>query len=269
MKIFMSWSGDRSRAVAEALERFLPDVVDGVKIWFSEQDISPGSRWNQELSKELEDNSFGVICLTPENLDSRWVQFEAGALSKSIANSRVVPYRLELEPADVPPPLGQFQGLNADKRGTWSLISSLHEACEDSDDSDRVERRFEKFWPDFEQEIVAIPKPVERSSSHREDRELLEELLEMVRDLRTASSKEVAHRAEIETSDSELRTREIMREYLSTRRLYIKNIHLFDKIEREYIENNITILTDSINSKDFNNALATLKILQDAISGKL
>ena len=256
MKIFVSWSGDRSKAVAQALERFLPDVVDGVKIWFSDQDISPGSRWNSELSKELQNNSFGIICLTPENLDSRWVLFEAGALSKSMANSRVIPYRLGLDPADIPPPIGQFQGLNADKDGTWSLVSSLHEASKESADTDRIERRFKKFWPDFEAQIAEIPTPKEKKSSHRPDRELLEELLEIVRDLKT-------DRARIEREEpvaSKIKTR--MNDVLYRQRVLGNT---FDQAQMRLIEERIDRAKLLMEMEDYKTADELIRKIESKI----
>lgn len=44
MKIFISWSGTRSRAMAVALRNWLPDVVQAFKPFMSEEDIEKGRR---------------------------------------------------------------------------------------------------------------------------------------------------------------------------------------------------------------------------------
>ena len=67
--IFISWSGERSRAVASALAEWIPDVIQYVTTWTSEHNIGAGARWGNELSKQLEASRFGIICLTPENID--------------------------------------------------------------------------------------------------------------------------------------------------------------------------------------------------------
>jgi len=80
MKVFISWSGERSRIIAEALREWLPAVIQSADAWLSTQDIEKGSRPLDELTKELKGTSLGIVCLTPENLGERWIHFEAGAL---------------------------------------------------------------------------------------------------------------------------------------------------------------------------------------------
>src|SRR4051812_34315853 len=82
MLVFLSWSGQRSKAVAEELERWLRQVIQTVEPWIS-TDIDKGLRWGPELSDRLEGSKIGIICLTKDNLDTRWILFEAGALSKT------------------------------------------------------------------------------------------------------------------------------------------------------------------------------------------
>jgi hypothetical protein len=108
MKLFLSWSGARSQAIAEALREWLPKVIQAVKPWMSAIDIDRGARWSSDIAVELSDTSFGILCITPENLNAPWIHFEAGALSKTLEKSLVCPYLLELEPTDLKGPLVQF-----------------------------------------------------------------------------------------------------------------------------------------------------------------
>jgi hypothetical protein len=110
MKVFLSWSRDRSKSVATALEQWIPDVLQEVEPWIS-SDIGAGQRWNREIDKELSKTDFGILCLTRENLQERWILFEAGALAKRVGeDARVVPYLIDdLRPEDLKPPLGLFQ----------------------------------------------------------------------------------------------------------------------------------------------------------------
>jgi hypothetical protein len=53
MKIFLSWSKPRSRAVAEALNDWLKRVIQVVKPFYS-PDIEKGAKWSNELDAALE-----------------------------------------------------------------------------------------------------------------------------------------------------------------------------------------------------------------------
>ncbi len=182
-QVFLSWSGDRSKSVADALKLWLPRVLQGLDVWMSDHDIRPGERWERQLGGQLEQSSFGVVCLTPENLKSAWLIFEAGALSKAITESRVAPYRFGLKTSDVGPPLAQFQGVDADRRGTLDLVASIHNATGSRLPLADLQLTFDRWWPDLETSLATIGRGV--PANVRSERDMLEEILDLVR--RTAS----------------------------------------------------------------------------------
>lgn len=92
MKIFISWSGSMSQAIAEALHDWLPRVIQAVQPWLSSTNIDKGARWSDDIAAQLEETKFGLICLTRENLEAPWILFEAGALSKTLDRTYVCPY---------------------------------------------------------------------------------------------------------------------------------------------------------------------------------
>lgn len=178
MKLFISWSGEQSKVVARALKDWLPDVFPGLQVWMSDHDIHAGARWSDELGGELETSNFGIVCLTPGNLESPWVIFEAGALSKAIKEARVVPYRFQLREADVGPPLSQFQGVDANEEGTLKLVTSINDAL-GSPLPDDGKRAFKVWWPQFQKSLNEVQ--LTETGEIRSDRELLEEILGIVR----------------------------------------------------------------------------------------
>jgi hypothetical protein len=129
--IFISWSGDSSRATAEALREFLLSVFKGeVRPWFSPVDIGKGKLWSRELTTALERAQFGIICVTRTNRGSPWLLFEAGAIAKVINSSRVCPYLLDLKPGELSGPLSLFQLTAATRAETRLLLEQVNHQLE-------------------------------------------------------------------------------------------------------------------------------------------
>lgn len=127
LRIFITWSGERSQLVAEALRDWLPNVLQFVEPWMSAADVNKGAKWLQALSGELEKANFGVICLTPENLTAPWILFEAGALSKK-ADSAVCTYLFGLANTEVKDPLAQFQHTESNREDTKKFVITINKA---------------------------------------------------------------------------------------------------------------------------------------------
>lgn len=183
MKIFISWSGERSQALAQALHQRLPYVLQYLDPWLSQSDIDAGERWAEQVAKELEACSFGITCLTAENVSSPWILFESGALAKSMQEGRVVPLLLDLNISDLSGPLAQFQAKKADRNGILDVIQALNKIAPNALAEGRVKPLFDALWPDFEKSISEIPKATGTAKRTRPQSEILEELVDSVRNL--------------------------------------------------------------------------------------
>lgn len=181
MNVFLSWSGSRSQQLAAALSNWLPYNMQNITCWLSENDIAAGARWASELTAKLKSCDAGILCLTPENLKSPWLLFEAGSLAKNFEVSHVIPYRLGLGVSDIEYPLAQFQGVDANKNGTRKLLDSLNSATEEAIDNAFLDRTFEMWWPELEGKIQRISPQTDALDEPRNDRALLEESLELSR----------------------------------------------------------------------------------------
>ncbi len=184
MKVFVSWSGERSGRIANTLVTWLPRVIQVLKPWVSSDSIDAGARWNDEVGRALEELQCGVICLTPENLSSPWILFEAGALSKAVSASRVIPYLLGFEPRDLKGPLSQFQAVRTDEAGTFRLLTALNNASgQPLISSDAISETFQVWWPRLEsqiQQIVSSPSSQPAVPS-RSIEDMMGEVLELLR----------------------------------------------------------------------------------------
>ena len=183
MKVFMSWSGERSHALANALHDWMPLVLHYVEAWLSQADIEAGQRWADQVAKELEASNFGVLCITKENVGSPWVLFEAGALAKSMQGSRVIPLLLDLEFSDITGPLAQFQAKKVGRAGILEIVQSLNQLAQTPVPDDRVRQLFDALWPELEKKVAAIPKSAGPAKHARPQAEVMEELVASVRTL--------------------------------------------------------------------------------------
>lgn len=161
MRVFLSWSGQRSRQVANALRDWLPAVLQSVEPWLSSEDMPIGTRWAESVADVLQSADVGIICLTSENLASPWLLYEAGALSKRVSSSMVIPYLLDISPADIQGPLAFFQCARATREDTFRLLQVLNAKTDAIRLPDaRLEKVFDAWWPQLEAQLTAItPAP--------------------------------------------------------------------------------------------------------------
>ena len=183
MKVFISWSGHDSERLSEALRDWIPSVLQRVKPYFTPSDIDKGARWLTDISRELEESKIGILCVTRENIHSDWILFEAGALSKSLDESRVCPVLFGISNTDLAGPLKQFQATEFRKNDMRQLLGVINDGIGDQKlPSKTLDTVFEKWWPDLETKIAQIlDETGDLDEPIRSDRELLEEILQINR----------------------------------------------------------------------------------------
>jgi len=183
MKVFISWSGPISKKVAEALTDWLGNVIQAAKPWMSSENIEKGARWSTDLAQQLEESKVGIICVTPDNINAPWLNFEAGALSKTLADSFVSPYLFGLEPTDLTGPLVQFQVTRANKEDTKRLVRTINKALEkDALPEKNLDGTFDVWWPKLLLQLEKIPMDLKDTVEHeRPERDIIEEMLGLLR----------------------------------------------------------------------------------------
>lgn len=184
MNVFLSWSGDTSKKIAEVLKNWLPSVIQMLKPFYSPDDISKGKRWSNEISEKLSDCDFGILIMTRENLSAPWIMFEGGALSKNISSGRVCTLLFGIKDTDIQGPLSIFQNTKFSRTDVYKLLSDINKyLAEKAIDNQVLNTVFDKMWPDFESEINSILETKEESSKTdvRSERELIEECVRYLR----------------------------------------------------------------------------------------
>jgi hypothetical protein len=186
MKVFISWSGDLSRQVAHLLREWISDVLQGVDVWCSTEDIERGSQWFGDIGKTLEETNVGIVCITRENKDAPWILFESGALSKGLSTSRVTPLLIDIAPTDLTPPLSMFNATAPTKNSMMDLIKMINKQRKETALPDnKVETSFEMWWSKFEIPFNNIRKSLvpKKPPTRRPIEDMVDEILETVRSL--------------------------------------------------------------------------------------
>ncbi len=175
--------------VAEALSDWLPRVIQAIKPFHSSE-IDKGAKWSNEIDDALEGTYFGIICLTPDNLDSPWIHYEVGALSKATKDSSIWTFLLELKPSDVRQPLGKFQHTLAQKAEVLKMLQSINAKIVEPLKDSLLEESFNDLWPKLEIGLAKAIKVIENEASKkgalsgenvRNENDKLDEILEILR----------------------------------------------------------------------------------------
>lgn len=189
MKVFLSWSGDTSHKVAMILREWLPSVIQSIEPYVSSEDIDKGARWSTYIASELQDSTYGILCVTKENLHAPWLMFEAGALSKTMEKSYVCPFLFDIKRAEVNGPALQFQSTIFEKEDIKKLLQSLNQACSQGQlTSEQLDKAFGVWFPSLEDSLntllTSLPS-ADTKEKHDEiaihSTEILEEILDISR----------------------------------------------------------------------------------------
>jgi hypothetical protein len=184
MKVFLSWSGNRSKEVANLLSDWLSCVIQAIRPWISTRDLDRGSLWFGEINDQLKDTTVGIICLTQENKTRPWILFEAGALAKGLSTSRVCTLLIDLEPRDIEDPLAQFNHTLPSKESIHALVKTLNNSLGASGlDISVLDQVFETYWEQFASRFSSILDETKSSepAKPRPKEDMLGEILENTR----------------------------------------------------------------------------------------
>ena len=185
MKIFITFSGAQTNAVAVALKNWLENIFNGIKIFVSSESLRKGKRWRSDISSELQQSQFGIACLTRDTMDARWILFESGALTKQVQESALYTVLFGgLRPTDVNGPLADFNHTVFEKEDVFKLLKSINESHGDSKwEEARLKKLFDNSWADLEAKVTRTLKTKSISKETRSPDEMLQEVLEIVRQL--------------------------------------------------------------------------------------
>lgn len=187
MKLFISWSGENSRKIAKELYEWFPMVLQSIEPYMSNEDIDKGNRWSTDLANELEESTAGIVILTPDNLASPWLHFEAGALSKIIDRTILAPVIFGLKPSEINHPLSLFQVTQFTSSDFLKLLKSINSVSPEPLPENRLEKTHEALWGKLSEKIEPLvgdlknTNPVEYQNTDSNKNDALEKILTISR----------------------------------------------------------------------------------------
>jgi len=167
MQIYFSWAGETSYRVALSVRELINAIFPRLDLWVPSEDIQGGVRWSSKLTQYLDQSSIGVICVDPSNYLSRWVQFEAGAIAKSIEMDKIKLIRFQLNAENIRGPLAQFHSIGVDKNEILEFLELVRSNIDHFTISYmELRANLDLNWSNFEGKLAKlrvepIPEPLE------------------------------------------------------------------------------------------------------------
>lgn len=187
-KIFISWSKRPSDRIASALKSLLLHMFDNIEPFVSKETIEFGTLSIPEIFRALSGSDFGFLIVTTQNQAEPWLNFEAGALAKSIAedgDTRVVPLLIDFDSVGQlsPGPIANLQAQVVTENDLLQVVQMMARVL--SVDAATVAARWTAAWAAFDEELQDVRKelaqPQEGPVHDRTVEDMLEELLALSR----------------------------------------------------------------------------------------
>lgn len=241
MKVFVSWSGELSKKIAESIKRWLPCIIQSVDVFYSPEDIEKGENWDSKISKELSECKYGIICLTSENVTASWINFEAGAIAKSL-DSRVATLMINISPSDIKGPLSRYQATKIEKDDFYQLVCNINDQCENPIKTEVLKTAFDGLWSNMITEIESIistsKKTAANSKKSQNNSEAIEEILLLLRKQNTILS-----------SPQQLLPEDYF-EYINDRVLRNRNVERYDEFIYDILQYAMRVITFAESNDD-------------------
>jgi hypothetical protein len=194
MKIFISWSGDQSKAIATNLYEFLKENIQATDPWISSDDIAKGQNWMNDLMLGLQTSQMGIFCLTNSNLEAKWILFEAGVVA-SLPNRNVCTILYNVKPENVSPPLSHFNSTTFEKEDFRKLLLQINKISKEYSDNKLTDailnKIIDKNWEHFKEKVSNELDAIGNMESKiRTDTDKIDELINISRSLQKYLIKE-------------------------------------------------------------------------------
>ncbi len=166
MKIFISWSKEKGKALAKATKQFLENTLGNDIEFFFSPEMYKGTRVDHEIHSNLLDSDKCLVCITSENFKNPWLMYEAGVVyganyAKS-SSGIVIPILFEHVPewsSWIDKPLNRYVPIQIqDDNGNFSIAKNdFKKFFEQISKEYKIKiKKFEQNWTLYEKSVREI-----------------------------------------------------------------------------------------------------------------
>jgi hypothetical protein len=166
MKIFISWSKDKSRLLALETKNFIQKVLgNDIDVFFS-PDMYKGTSVDNEIHNNLLESDRCIVCITSDNFKNPWLMYEAGVVYGAHflkpGKSIVIPILFEHIPdwsSWVDKPLNRYVPIRLDNENNNFKNTREDFKCFLQELADEVPtelKNFSKYWKIYIDNVVNI-----------------------------------------------------------------------------------------------------------------
>lgn len=160
LSIFISWSKRCSGDIAKEIKQWIEENVAQVSVFISHE-IGAGEKWQRVIDDKLTNADMGIIVLTPENINSAWVLFEAGAIYNK--DGKILPLLCGREAGKIEGPLKNLNYVDFSKKGIKKLLEQINTQLGLSMTDNAIKNSIEGTWANLEGKIAPL---IEKSKIH-------------------------------------------------------------------------------------------------------
>lgn len=166
MNIFLSWSKEESKQYAAIFKKELSKLFTDDSFFMSDQDIGSGSISTDKIQESLAESNYGFLFVTDENANEAWLNYEAGALSKGIKSSHIVPIGFNgLEMQYLSSPLRNFQGFTFNEEKFRKTIKELNKQTKTHYNEAVLELVLDELWDKISSEVKKIEQNYKKNKN--------------------------------------------------------------------------------------------------------
>jgi hypothetical protein len=136
-----------SREVALLLNEKLRPMLWDTITFMSRENIPSGAEWAGVLAKELQGSLFSIVCLTPQNLNSAWVLYEAGALTSQPQQRLCALLLGGVTVRDIPGPLSRYQSRTWSENEFGQLMRDIGALLDNPPSEKQFDTLWRQHWP--------------------------------------------------------------------------------------------------------------------------